>query len=172
MWVNGVALSGEDRVLRTQIVEATNTRGVWGGFLVGRIADEWGRVSRVSDTPMSLLAEAGYEATAMLVVDLDTGNGAVFTPPERRVDFTDAQWVNVARITARFDLNTNHQIQVSPLFESFLAWLYVQEPFEFDALPDHIELNAPSVVHGYRRMRLITGGAAPKSVVPKSGGEA
>lgn len=148
--------------MRTQIVEATNARGVWGRFLVGRIADEWGRVSQVSDTPMSLLAEAGYEATAMLVVDLDTGNGAVFTPPERRGDFTDAQWVNVARITARFDLNTNHQIQVSALFESFLAWLYVLEiqgPSEFDALPDHIELDAPSVVRGYRRMTLIAGSA-------------
>jgi hypothetical protein len=139
--------------LRTRIVEATSLRGDWGKFLVGSFDDdEWVRLSRVSDSNMSLLAEIGYEHTSLLVVDLSTGEAAVFTPPERLSTYTAAQWQFMTRARATSDL-TQHRIEVSPLFAPFLAWLYAQ--VSFDDLPDDVEFDAPLVAPEYRHMWLV-----------------
>jgi hypothetical protein len=145
--------------VKTRIVEATNGNHQ-GKFVVCRFdADEWIRISLFSDAPMSLLRENGYEHTSLLVVDLSTREGAVFTPPERPGGLTDAHWQVIATNCANAALNTDHQIWVSVLFPAFLGWLYAHDridPSSFDDLPDYVELTAPLAADGERRrMRLV-----------------
>ena len=71
----------------------------------------------------------------MLVVDLETGEGAMFSPGG----------------LAAADLQ-KHRIWVCPMFEPFLAWLYKQDLSDLTKLPKHVDLpDAPFEMHGYRR---------------------
>jgi hypothetical protein len=151
--------------LRTQIVEATNgsaqqqrSWGNWGKFLVGTFeGHEWLRQSAVvTDSSVPLLAQLGHDPRSplALVLDLQTGEGAVFSLPVRLATHTDTAWTSCTGMSARWDLN-KHKIWVCVLFETFLAWLYARN--SFDNLPERVELNAPFAMHGHRRMRLIEG---------------
>ncbi len=122
--------------MRTRLFEVTNGFN-WGKFMVGRWDVEWGVQSVVSPVPsMPLLRQCGgWDHRALVVFDLQTGEGAKFVPGG----------------LARADLN-KHRIWVCPMFEPFLEWLYVQDLTDLDALPQLVELfDAPSAFHGYRR---------------------
>src|SRR5436190_24376660 len=97
----------------TKIVEATNGPNNWGKFLVGRLDEEWNHRSAVDvredAMPVAppLLYTIGFRHDAVLVLDLQTREGAMFTP------------VGVAKA----DL-AKHRIWVCPLFEQLLEWYY------------------------------------------------
>jgi hypothetical protein len=124
--------------MRTVIVEADGNEGNWGKFLVGRFTDEWQRQSVLPEnqpTILSLLTLCGWGTEHLLVVDLQTGEGAVFRPGGY----------------ATADLE-KHRIWVCPLFESFLAWLYEQDLSDLGQLPARVSLpDAPFALRGYRR---------------------
>lgn len=82
-----------------------------------------------------LLRGRGWGPEHLLVLDLETGEGAMFGPGGN----------------AHADLN-KHKIWVCPMFEAFLTWLYEQDRSDLNALPRVIELvDAPRAVAGYRR---------------------
>jgi hypothetical protein len=117
-------------------IEATNHDhgGInWGKFLIGQFdEDEWGDWSMVSNTP--LLKTCGWSPADLLVLDLQTGEGAIFSPGGY----------------AKADLD-KHKIWVCPMFEPFLTWLYTQDLADLDTLPTIVRLDAPSDITGYRR---------------------
>ena len=137
--------------MNTRFIEASNGWN-WGKFMVGQFdGDEWGRTSEVAPGE-HLVAGRGWSHAHVLVVDLQTGEGAVFAP-----------WGH-----ARHDLNSTHGVWVCPLFEPFLVWLYDwwqhelherhqaehASTFQCDLrkLPAVVQLpDAPSALHGYRR---------------------
>lgn len=108
----------------------------WGKFLVARMDSEWARISVVSPGPVrSLLAHCGWDYRFLWVMDLQTGEGALFRPGG----------------SARADLE-KHKIWVCPLFGPFLEWLYAQDLSDMDRLPQRVELpDAPFAVWGHRR---------------------
>lgn len=130
----------------TKIIEATNRTSDnpsgmnWGKFMLGWFDDaDWARRSRLpgaSNKGVSVLGSIGHHHREIWVMDLQTCEGACFTPGG----------------SAHADLE-KHAIWVCPLFEPFLEWLYTQPCFAGpEALPDIIELpNAPSSMAGYRR---------------------
>lgn len=122
--------------MKTKIIEATNGPRNWGKFLVGKFDIEWKRRSEVAtDLTMPLLGAIGWSDRHIHVLDLQTGEGAVFGP-----------WGS-----ASADLN-KHKIWVCPLFEPFLIWLYEQSPIDLDKLPDHVDLpKAEFAMSGFRR---------------------
>lgn len=127
--------------VRTRIIEATN--GVnWGKFLLGRFDTEWSARASIEDAgDVPLLRQIGMAPDQLLVMDLQTCEGALF--PVRR------------RGLASADLS-KHQIWVCPMFEPFLAWLYTQDVRDLDALPSIVQLEgAPVAFAGYRRPGLI-----------------
>lgn len=119
--------------MKTQIVEVTNGPNNWGKFLIGQFDEEWTRRSAV-DPGRPLLRTIGWErGRHFLLVDLQTGEGAVFHHGGH----------------AGADLNA-HRIWVCPMYEPFLAWLYQQS--SLDDLPPHVDLpDAPFAMQGYRR---------------------
>jgi hypothetical protein len=118
--------------VRTRIVEAWSPHGNRAKFLVGVEID-------------------GYEDHSMLVLDLQTGEAAVCTPPQRKPEHTDEQWAGLAEACARY-LKINHPIWVVPLYQAFIVWLYTAA-LPFDELPERVELAAPFATRGYRRTR-------------------
>jgi hypothetical protein len=109
----------------------------WGKFMVARFTDEeWEYRSRMDTVlPGSLLRKCGWDPRRLLVMDLQTGEGALFQPGG----------------SAHGDLG-NHRIWVCVLFEAFLSWLYSQDVSDLAALPEIIELpDAPAGLYGYRR---------------------
>lgn len=118
--------------MRTKIVEASNGAN-WGKFLIGAFDDaEWEQRSAICDLRSGLLAQIGHGAGEVLVLDLQTSEGAIF----RLGGYAAA------------DLN-KHRVWVCPLFEPFLKWLYLQpDPF---AIPDLVFLKVPGDWAGYRR---------------------
>src|SRR5581483_9374539 len=78
----------------------------WGKFMVARFdAEEWGRPSAHPEAmKKSLLGQRGWAGHHILVVDLETGEGAMFRPGG----------------LASADLN-KHRVWVCPMFEPFLA---------------------------------------------------
>lgn len=117
--------------MRTQIIEVTNGARNWGKFLVGHFDREWEHVSAVDGFPT--LSGRGHSPEDVLVFDLQTCEGAVFSPGG----------------CAKADLE-KHRIWVCPLFEPFLGWLYAQQ--DRRALPPKIDLpDAPFALSGYRR---------------------
>lgn len=123
--------------MKTVIIEATNAAhgGInWGKFLIGRFDTEWGYRSVIDKRP--LVAGRGWSPTDLLVLDLQTGEGTIFSP----------------KGYAKADLD-KHQIWVCPMFEPFLTWLYAQDLTNLDALPVVVHLDAPSELAGYRRGR-------------------
>lgn len=123
--------------MKTRIIEASNGFN-WGKFMLGRFDSEWERRPQIDGeaSQMPLLRRCGWDNDHLMVVDLQTGEGAIFRPGG----------------SAAADLNGKHKIWVCPLFEPFLAWLYRQPLADLDALPDVVQLDdAESAMHGYRR---------------------
>lgn len=128
--------------MHTKIIEATSAqrgeRGNWGKFLVAQFDREWGRTPKApgcEDLHMPLLAARGWTGDHILVLDLETGEGAIFLPGG----------------LARADLD-KHRVWVCPLFQPFLDWLYQQDLDNLDALPDHVAVDFDDVEYaGYRR---------------------
>ncbi len=120
--------------MQTKIIEATSP-GNWGKFMLGRFDTEWDHRGTVDPHEYSFLRARGWDHRHLWVMDLQTGEGALFIPGGH----------------ARNDLNS-HKIWVCPLFEPFLTWLYQQDLTDLDALPDLVELlHAPFAWSGYRR---------------------
>ena len=124
--------------MKTKIIEATNNRN-YGKFLVGRFDSEWERKAAVGDpgNRYILLAQEGWGREHFLVLDLATGEGAIF----KHGGFASA------------DLD-KHKVWVCPLFEPFLQWLYKQKLEDMpEGLPDVVEiaLDMPLQFSGYRR---------------------
>jgi hypothetical protein len=142
--------------MRTRFVEVSQdaTRGFnWGKFLVGVFEpEEWLRSSelerQLNRMGGSLLATRGWTPGHVLVLDLETGEGAMFAPggsPSADLD--------------------KHRVWVCPMFEPFLGWLYghilewslaTKMPRDtygwFDVLPALVELpDAEPAMQGYRR---------------------
>ena len=124
----------------TKIIEVTNNNQNWGKFLVMRPDTEWSRRSEIdllNNTP--LLRLVGWTQDHLAVMDLQTGEGAMF---------------RIGGI-ASADLNKT-KIWVCPMFEPFLTWLYKQDLKDLAALPDMVNLpDAPFEFRGYRRAGLL-----------------
>lgn len=130
--------------MRTQFIEATNGFN-WGKFMVAEFDhDEWSRRERVLDPDepdvgaRSLLVGRGWGRDHRLIVDLQTGEGAIFYPDRHGL--------------AAADLD-KHRLWVCPMFEPFLEWLY-DNVDRIDDLPPIVEFTeeeAPSAMYGYRR---------------------
>lgn len=121
--------------MKTRLIEATNGPRNWGKFLIGELDHEWQHDSVISPG-RGLLAQRGWDPRGgtLLVMDMETLEGAFF-----RVGGS-----------ASVDLE-KHKIWVCPLFEPFLAWLYVNFT-TIEALPAHVDLpEAEFEVRGYRR---------------------
>ena len=123
-------------VVKTKIIEATSNSGNWGKFMVCRFTDEWRIKSGISNVlpgkarppeeppdQLGLLRRVGWHELHLVVLDLQTGEGAIFMPGG----------------LAAADLD-KHGIWVCPLFEPFLAWLYKQDLSDLDALPAVVEI--------------------------------
>lgn len=117
--------------MKTRFVEATQHAehgGNWGKFAVGVFGpEEWLRPTMLPAAGgLPMLVSRGWSKTTMLVLDLQTGEGALFNPHG----------------SAHADLQ-KHQIWVCPLFEPFLVWLY-----EFVQKPTFVRCGYVGV-HGY-----------------------
>ncbi len=120
----------------TKFIEATDkTEFNWGKFAVCRFEPhEWERPSEI-DGGISLLAGRGWTAAHVLVLDLQTGESAIFLP----------------RGSVPADLE-KHAIWVCPMFEPFLVWLYQQDLSDLSKLPGLVNLgDVPTALSGYRR---------------------
>ena len=122
--------------MKTKIIEATNGTGNWGKFLIGRFDTELDYISKISEGP-PLIHGVGWGPDHLLVLDLQTGEGAVFAVRHTGL--------------AEYDL-AKRRIWVCPLLEPFLTWLYQQDVTDLDKLQDHVDLpNAPFALWGHRR---------------------
>lgn len=120
--------------MKTKIVEVTNGPRNWGKFLLARFDSEWEYESKVSPGHR-LLAGRGWGPEHLLIVDLQTGEGAVFRPGGH----------------AGHDLE-KHKIWVCPMYEPFLVWLYRQDLSDLDRLPALVDLpEAEFQMYGHRR---------------------
>lgn len=123
--------------MRTKVIEATNGFN-WGKFLLARFEEEWALRSTIStDYNIPLPMELGWTREHIWVMDLQTGEGALFRAP----GFVPA------------DLKA-HAIWVCPMFEPFLVWLYKQDLSDLDALPSKVEMTLEEsrpALYGYRR---------------------
>ena len=120
--------------MKIKFVEVTNGERNWGKFLLGRFSDEWEYRSAISKSSF-LLQEVGWTPAHLLVLDIQTGEGAIFRPGG----------------LAEYDLN-KHKIWVCPMYEPFLEWLYKQDLSDLDKLPAMLDLeDAPFAMYGYRR---------------------
>jgi hypothetical protein len=117
--------------VKVKLVEVTNGPRNWGKFLLGQFDTEWEYKSAIDG--QSIVAGRGWDRHHLLVLDLQTGEGAIF-----RVGGY-----------AKADLD-KHKIWVCPMYEPFLTWLYKQpDPF---AIPAHVDLpDAEFAMSGYRR---------------------
>jgi hypothetical protein len=117
--------------VRIKFVEVTNGPANWGKFCIMQFDDERAYTSVIDGYP--LIAGRGWSRDTIFVLDLQTGEGALFNPGG----------------CAKADLE-KHRIWVCVLYEPFLTWLYLQpDPFE---IPAHVDL--PDVAFawsGYRR---------------------
>jgi hypothetical protein len=109
----------------------------WGKFMICQFdSTDFAEPAVVDDiTHQGLIHGRGWGPEHLLIVDLQTGEGAFFRPGGLPVA----------------DL-TKHRIWVCPMFEPFLEWLYKQDLRDLSALPRLIELHdAPMSYAGYRR---------------------
>jgi hypothetical protein len=120
--------------VKTKIIE-TSGNGNWGKFMVARFDLAERNYVSVLPEVEGTQPIARWQPSTLLVLDLATGEGALFTPgglPE-------------------YDLN-KHAIWVCPMFEAFLTWLYQQDTADLDALPAYVDLpDVPFSLVGYRR---------------------
>lgn len=125
--------------METKIIEVTNGPLNWGKFMLGKFEEtEWERVSALPEAlDQPLIRGRGWGTQHLLVLDLQTGEGAVFYPSKDG--------------SARSDLNKT-KIWTCPMSEPFMEWLYQQDLSDIQELPDHIDLpHAKFDVAGYRR---------------------
>lgn len=126
--------------MRIKIVEVTQDKGAgfnWGKMMIGEFTpEEWNTGSVIGDH-RSLLAARGWGPNHRLVLDLETGEGALFSFPIG---------------SASADLN-KHRVWVCPMFEPLMEHLQaIRWSGDLDELPDVIELpDAPAAMAGYRR---------------------
>lgn len=129
--------------MKTQFIEVTQgSEFNWGKFAVCQFdEDEWKRESHlpVKDElyigRRSLLEMRGWGPQHFLVLDLETGEGAIFNRPG----------------SPTADLN-KHGVWVCPMFEPFLEWLYTYKWENVEDLPRFVELDTPiEEAYGYRR---------------------
>ena len=123
--------------MQTRFIEASNHQAGgmnWGKFMVARFSpEEWERKSTFGG--LYMLPERGWTPSHLLVVDLQTGEGALFRQGGHALS----------------DLN-KHRIWVCPLFEQFLEWLYKQDVSNLEKLPPAVHIDNPaSAFYGYRR---------------------
>lgn len=122
--------------MQTKVIEATQDHKTgfnWGKMLVGRFDSEWEVQTTIGAG--SLLSNCGWSPEHILVMDLQTGEGAIFRPGG----------------LASADLN-KHRVWVCVLFEAFLEWLYQQDLRDLEALPALVELpDVSPAFSGYRR---------------------
>jgi hypothetical protein len=137
--------------MRTALVEAVSAQGNWGKFLVGEFDDEeLGRRTVVEENAgaagwrPSLLLTTGWGHDHRLVLDLATGEGAIFLVSPRGYVKADLE---------------KHRVWVCPLFEPFLQWLYDhwQAPYDVAVLPQEVRLDHPLELRGHRRRGPGTG---------------
>jgi hypothetical protein len=120
--------------VKVKFIEVTNQNLNWGKFLLGRFDSEWEYESSVAPGT-KLLAGRGWTPEHLLILDVQTGEGAVFSPGG----------------SVTHDLN-KHKIWVCPMYEPFLEWLYRQDLSDLDKLPAFLDLkDAPFEWSGYRR---------------------
>lgn len=128
--------------MKSKIIEATQTSEVnWGKFLVQEFDEEWGRRSALpgNDLDMPVLAQRGWAPYHILVTDLETGEGAMFSKRDPM---------------PLYSLAEKHQIWVCPLFEPFLLWLCNQDFESVEELPEFVSLDTSfEALSGYRRGR-------------------
>ncbi len=118
--------------MKTKIIEATNSDSGgfnWGKFMVGRFDHEWGHRAAVvsGGHGLPLLTSQGWSRDHILVLDLATGEGAIF---------------KIGGL-ASADLN-KHRVWVCPMFEPFLEWLYKQDLSDLAALPAAVQIDNPA----------------------------
>lgn len=124
--------------MKTQFIEVTQgSEFNWGKFMVGQFdEEEWLRQSMLPghEGMMPLLRGRGWASNHFLVLDIETGEGAIFS-----------------KGSAVADLN-KHQVWVCPMFEPFLEWLYEQDFADVSELPRYVKLNTNiEAMAGYRR---------------------
>jgi len=122
-----------------KFIEATEqTKTNWGKFMVMKFDSEWEYKSAMDGG--SFLSGRGWTPDHLFVMDMQTGEGAMF--PVRKHGLASA------------DLNTKHQIWVCILFEPFLSWLYQQDVSDISKLPSLVDLGSTVTgIYGYRRNR-------------------
>lgn len=127
--------------MKTYLFEASNGSN-WGKFLVGVPDEEWTWTSRAeNEDGRPILHTQGWTRQHILVVDLATGEGALFYPGGY----------------APSDLNRN-RIRVCILFEGFLEWLYRQNLADVESLPRVVALpHVEPALFGWRRPGTSTG---------------
>ncbi len=118
--------------MKLHLIEADAGDGLWGKFAVGRPEpEEWAVTSEV-DVGRPLIASRGHSYTDVWVWDLQTCEGAIFSPGGNAVA----------------DL-MKHRIHVCPKFEGFLTWLYLQDLTDLSKLPRVVRI--PGATGSYRR---------------------
>jgi hypothetical protein len=142
--------------LKNVFIEVTNGFQNWGKFMVARFDEEFKRSSEIMQKeiipemeraaermggqarPVSnLLQGIGWSRGDIIVFDLQTCEGAAFSPEVRG--------------SVHYDLE-KHSIWVCPMFKPFLEWLYQQDLSDLDKLPKHVDLpEAEFMLSGYRR---------------------
>lgn len=136
--------------MKSKIVEAVGGGDFnWGKFMVLQWeAEDWDRTSVVvkeyDGRDRRLLPYIGHNAGDLTIIDLQTCEGAVFSPGG----------------LASADLN-KHRVWVCVLFEPFLDWLYQfynthyaneGRPFDVLDIPDKLEFQShPRELQGFRR---------------------
>lgn len=125
-------------------IEATDgTEFNYGKFMVARFTPEEYARPAVINVGHALLPAIGHNQKDILVMDLQTCEGAIFTPGG----------------VASSDLN-KHKVWVCPMFEPFLEWLYRQDLTDLGKLPAMVNLgDVPTSMQGYRRSGNASGGA-------------
>lgn len=120
--------------MQTKIIEVVTPQGNHGKFLIGAFDTEYQRQDvQGSGLLRPRWAPPGNQGH-FLVLDLETGEGALF----RHGGLASA------------DL-AKRRVWVCVLFEDFLGWFYKQDVSDLDKLPDRIELEHPLEMRGYRR---------------------
>lgn len=126
----------------THIIEGTNETN-YGKFMLARFEEhEWAHRSHLADVSavpdslsrQSVIGARGWSQHHLWVMDLQTGEGALFLPGG----------------SAKADLD-KHRIWVCPMFEPFLEWVYRQDLSDLSALPHAVTLVGESALYGYRR---------------------
>lgn len=121
--------------MQVKFIEVTNGPRNWGKFAVCEFTEEeWWERSAVEPS-VPLVPSRGWTRDHYLVLDLQTGEGAMFKHGGY----------------AKHDLN-KHAIWVCPMFEPFLVWLYKQPFIRLEELPAHVDLpDAEFMMSGHRR---------------------